>query len=341
MRFAPWLAAFAAAAFMMCAQASAPMQRAQPPGFYRVAAGDIEVTALFDGTVDLEPTKLLMHTSPAHVERDQARAYEKEPLPTSVNAYLINTGEKLVLVDAGTGPFFPSGHGSVVANLKAAGYRPGQVDEIYLTHMHFDHVGGLAEGGKAVFPNAIVRADMHDADFWLDSANAGKAARQMQGYFAMAIASLQPYVSAGRFKPFDGDTPLVPGVRAQAARGHSPGHTVYRVESRGQTLVLWGDLMHVAAVQFAHPEVTSSSISTRRRPRSSAGRPMPRRRTTAGLSPGRTCRSPASAGCAPTAAATPSCRSTTGRPSASDIPGLLCSGRPLARAWISAPAPLY
>ena len=63
-------------------------------------------------------------------------------------------------------------------------------------------------------------------------------------------------MSAGKFKPFDGNTELVPGIKAIAAHGHTPGHTVYMVESQGQKLVLWGDLMHVAAVQFPEPAVT-------------------------------------------------------------------------------------
>ena len=107
-----------------------------------------------------------------------------------------------------------------------------------------------------VFPNAVVRLDKHDADYWLNAANAEKAPQDMKDFFKMASASLQPYVSAGRYKPFDGDTPLVAGVRAVAARGHTPGHTVYVIESKGQKLVLWGDLMHVAAVQFIIPDVT-------------------------------------------------------------------------------------
>jgi glyoxylase-like metal-dependent hydrolase (beta-lactamase superfamily II) len=106
------------------------------------------------------------------------------------------------------------------------------------------------------FPNAIVRADQHDADFWLSAANLEKATAEMKGFFQGAQASLNPYVAAGKFKPFNGDTELVPGVKAVAAPGHTPGHSIYVVESQGQKLVLWGDLMHVAAVQFAEPSVT-------------------------------------------------------------------------------------
>jgi glyoxylase-like metal-dependent hydrolase (beta-lactamase superfamily II) len=70
------------------------------------------------------------------------------------------------------------------------------------------------------------------------------------------MASLNPYVAAGKLKPFDGETELVPGIRAIPATGHTPGHTVYAVESEGHRLVVWGDLMHVAAVQFVQPAVT-------------------------------------------------------------------------------------
>jgi len=79
------------------------MVKTPSPGYYRLMLGDFEVTALLDGAIDLQPTKLLTHTTPAQVNKLLARSFEKEPLPTSVNAYLINTGSKLVLVDAGTG----------------------------------------------------------------------------------------------------------------------------------------------------------------------------------------------------------------------------------------------
>jgi glyoxylase-like metal-dependent hydrolase (beta-lactamase superfamily II) len=69
---------------------------------------------------------------------------------------------------------------------------------------------------------------------------------------------VKPYAAAGRFKAFEGETQLVPGVTGVPAHGHTPGHAIYRIESKGQTLVLWGDLMHVAAVQFENPKVAIS-----------------------------------------------------------------------------------
>ena len=251
------LAALALSAAATLAHAGAPPAKGQAPGWYRMPLGAFEVTALSDGTVDLAVDKLLTNTTPAKVQAALAKAYLKPPVETSVNAYLINTGTKLVLIDAGAAGLFGPTLGKLLANLKASGYTPEQVDEIYITHMHADHVGGLTGAdGKAVFANAVVRADARESGFWLDQATMDKAPAAMKDFFKGAMASLKPYVDAGRYKPFVGNAELVPGIRALATPGHTPGHAAYVVESQGRKLVLWGDLMHVAAVQFPDPAVT-------------------------------------------------------------------------------------
>ncbi|MGK2899468.1 MAG: MBL fold metallo-hydrolase [Burkholderiaceae bacterium] len=251
------LLAAASALLMPCgAHAAAPQVKTQAPGYYRAVLGDFEITALSDGTFVAPMDELLTNTTVAATQKALARSFLKSPIETSVNGYLINTGSKLVLIDTGAAKLFSPTLGHLVDNLKAAGYQPEQVDEIYITHLHVDHVGGLVAEGKMVFPNAIVRADRRDADYWLSAANLEKAPADAKGFFQGAMASLNPYVAAGRFKPFDGDTELVPGIQAIAAPGHTPGHSIYKVSSQGQTLMLWGDLMHVAAVQFAAPAVT-------------------------------------------------------------------------------------
>ena len=238
------------------AQAEAPVAKGQAPGWYRMALGSFQVTALSDGTVALPVDKLLTGLPAARIESLLAKSYLKAPVETSVNGYLIHTGSKLVLIDAGAAGLFGPTLGKLVGNLKAAGYQPEQVDEIYITHMHPDHVGGLVADGKMVFPNAIVRADMREGSFWLAQENMDKAPADAKGFFQGAMASLNPYVAAGKLKPFDGETELMPGIRAIPARGHTPGHTIYAVESNGNKMVVWGDLMHVAAVQFAMPATT-------------------------------------------------------------------------------------
>lgn len=248
------LAALAAALFAAPAFAAAPMAKTQAPGYFRMMLGDFEITAINDGTVDLPVDKLMQGETPAAIKAALTKSFLKIPLETSVNTFLINTGSKLILVDAGAAGLFGPTLGKFVANLKAAGYQPEQIDEIYITHMHSDHVGGLAANGQRAFPNAIVRAQKRESDFWLNQANMDKNPKQADA-FKGAMASLNPYVTAGKFQPFEGNVELVPGISSLSGKGHTPGHATYVVESKGQKLVLIGDLIHVAAVQLERPQV--------------------------------------------------------------------------------------
>ena len=233
------------------------MVKTPAPGFYRMMVGDFEVTALSDGTAALPMGSLLTNTTPDKVKKAFGRSFIKDPVETSVNAYLVNTGSKLVMIDAGAGALFGPTLGRLVDNIKAAGYQPEQIDEIYITHLHADHVGGLIAGDKTIFANAIVRADQRDADYWLSKEKMDAAPADAKDFFKGAQASINPYVAAGRFKPFSGTGDLfVPGVRAVSTYGHTPGHTIYTIESKGERMSFWGDLMHVAAVQFPDPSVT-------------------------------------------------------------------------------------
>jgi glyoxylase-like metal-dependent hydrolase (beta-lactamase superfamily II) len=217
--------------------------------------GSFEVTALNDGIFKLPVDQLLQTPDAGLVIRRLQEAYLGIPVDTSVNTYLIHTGEKLVMIDTGHAGQGGAPTGLMLAHLKASGYSPEQVDEIYITHFHGDHINGLTDkDGKAVFPNATVRADQRESGFWLGDAS--KAPEGARGSMANAQRVLKPYLEAGRYKPFDGATELVKGVRAVPTYGHTPGHSIYVVQSGADKLVLWGDLMHVAAVQFKNPEVT-------------------------------------------------------------------------------------
>jgi len=251
----------AALLFAVCVAASsrAADPRADGPGWYRAQIGRFSVTALWDGTLDMPVDKVFARPGPAQLKALLARAYLAPTMPLSVNAFVVDTGQRIVMIDTGTGTsrMFGDRLGKLQDNLRAAGYTPEQIDEIYLTHMHTDHVGGLTVDGRAVFPRAIVRADVREAGHYLSREKLASAKDDKED-FESAIAMLEPYVHSGRFKPFDGRSELVAGVRAEPAPGHTPGHTVYVVESDGEKLVLWGDLMHVAAVQFPLPAATVS-----------------------------------------------------------------------------------
>ncbi|APC18805.1 MBL fold metallo-hydrolase [Pseudomonas frederiksbergensis] len=240
------------------ALAQAPAQVAtQVPGYYRLAVGDYEVTALFDGYNDLSP-KLLNGLTESQVRALLARRSIETPgVQTAFNAFLVNTGKQLILVDTGAGQCIGATAGMLSANMKAAGYQPEQVDTILLTHLHLDHVCGLVNGKQQpVFANATVYAAKEEADYWLDPQAIAKAPAGAREFFKIAQDSTAPYIAAGRFKTFAAGQSPVSGVDAVLEAGHTPGSTTYRFTSQGQSILFMGDLVHNLAVQFEHPEVS-------------------------------------------------------------------------------------
>ncbi|MEC4718518.1 MBL fold metallo-hydrolase [Noviherbaspirillum sp. CPCC 100848] len=234
-------------------------QTTQVPGYYRINIGDIEVTALYDGYVALD-TKLLKGASANDIQSLLARMFvaSGNGVQTAVNAFLINTGKNLILVDTGAARCFGPTLGVIPDNLRAAGYDKAQVDTVLLTHLHGDHACGLlAAEGRPAFPNATIYAAEDEAAFWLGKDNAAKAPKEVQPFFKMAQDAIEPYVAAGKFKQFNPGDTILPGVVSVPAQGHTPGHAGYMFgpgEGEDQLLV-WGDIVHSHAVQFVRPEV--------------------------------------------------------------------------------------
>jgi glyoxylase-like metal-dependent hydrolase (beta-lactamase superfamily II) len=250
--------------------AAAAQVHAQAPGFYRMILGDFEITALLDGTHPFPAAEVLTKSKDGasggrsnlfehYAEEASALLAASDltaPTEGSINAFLVNTGSKLILIDSGAGTLYGACCGHLIENLRASGYTPEQVDEVLLTHLHADHVGGIAPGGIVVFPNAVIRSSKLDADYWLNDTNEKAAQDFLRPMFEGDKASLKPYIAAGRYMPFEGEQEIVPGIRAIPLPGHTPGHTSYVVESRGQKLLVWGDVVHVTAIQFPDPTVT-------------------------------------------------------------------------------------
>ncbi|MCA1367499.1 MBL fold metallo-hydrolase [Bradyrhizobium sp. BRP14] len=237
------------------AAAKAPQVKTQAPGFYRMMLGDFEITALSDGTVKFSAEALYVGAQD-QIAALLTKAFLASPVEMSVNAFLINTNERLVLIDVGTGGFFGPTLGKVVPNLIAAGYQPEQIDDIILTHAHVDHLGGLVAGEKIVFPNATVHLNKRDADFWLSPANRDAAPEAKKDFFATAVKALAPYREAGKLKVFADGAEPVPGFKTTLRAGHTPGHSAVAVESKDQKMVFWGDITHGDVVQFDEPDVT-------------------------------------------------------------------------------------
>jgi glyoxylase-like metal-dependent hydrolase (beta-lactamase superfamily II) len=235
------------------------MVKTQAPGFYRMILGDFEVTALNDGVIDYPTSQVLPKATPEQIKSGLYENGLTDPVGMSYNAFLINTGSKLILIDTGTGgkltdnPLF-RGAGHVMANLRAAGYQPEQIDEVYITHLGPDHVGGLTLGTQRAFPNALLRAPKGEVDIFQHPDTAPAWTRNWIPFWADLFA---PYIKAGKFESFEEDIVLTPGIRALATHGHALGHTSYVVESKGQTLIVMGDLVLMGALQFADPSLRS------------------------------------------------------------------------------------
>ena len=238
------------------ARAAAPFRDTQVPGFYRTKLGAFEVTALLDGTSTFDAHWL--KADPATLQPIAAKQFQPaEKIAGTVSAFLVNTGRQLILVDTGSGGFWGGNAlGHLAQNLRASGYRPEQVDIVLLTHLHGDHVAGLRNSdGKRKFPNATVSMLQADNDFWLSKEIAAKAPQEAKEFFDLAQASARPYQAAGKWKPIAPGEEIVPGVRSRPIPGHTPGHTGYEVTSNGQSLLIVGDAVHVAQVQFERPDI--------------------------------------------------------------------------------------
>ncbi|WP_320198466.1 MBL fold metallo-hydrolase [Agrobacterium sp. rho-13.3] len=235
--------------------AKAPFATVQAPGFYRLKIGSVEVTALSDGTVPLPLSKLYTHTTPQHAQEVLHEAFLPDMVPTSVNAFLINTGERLVLIDAGSGSYLGPTLGKLVANIEASGYKAGDIDDVVLTHIHTDHSGGLTNNGTLVFANATLRVNEREAKFWLSADNAKAATGIVKQQFAEADQCVTPYVKAGKFETFADNAAPVAGLGSILYAGHTPGHSAITLESEGQKIVFWGDITHGDLLQFDEPDV--------------------------------------------------------------------------------------
>ena len=242
----------------------------QIPGLYHRRVGDVVVTALSDGyfITDREMTRNL-----AREELTQALAASfRDTVIFSVNAFLIRAGGRIALIDTGSGNYLGPTLGHLIANLKAAGVMPADIDTVLLTHMHPDHSAGLTDmtTGERNFPNAELVVHENEPPHWYDDARMAAASDLYKHlHFQMTREQTQPYLD--RMRTFaKGD--VFPGVTAIPAHGHTPGHTAFLVASGNESLLVWGDTIHIPEVQFARPEIAmvpdtdpDAAVASRRR----------------------------------------------------------------------------
>ncbi|MDN3567860.1 MBL fold metallo-hydrolase [Paeniroseomonas aquatica] len=241
----------------------------QVAAVYHRRVGDITITAIGDGHLD--GSMAVIQNIPAEEAAQLLRdAFRPVPRRTAVNTFLIHAGGRTALVDTGCGPAMAATGGKLFDNLAAAGVDPGSIDTVLLTHMHPDHSNGLSRDGQALFPNAELVMHAAELAHWHDDAAMARADEVgRQRNFQAARDQAAPY--RGRTRTFTGGE-VFPGVTAMPFPGHTPGHSGYLLASGRETLLIWGDIIHVPEIQIPRPEVTMAfdvdpvqAAATRRR----------------------------------------------------------------------------
>ena len=213
--------------------------------------GDYTVTAFSDGVFETS-IDVTVGVDKQMTQRISGKSLT-DPVFLSVNAFLVEGRGVRALVDAGTGDTMGPELGKLPENLVAAGVPLDTITHILLTHIHPDHSNGLIDGaGAAWFPKAEVVVQEDEIKFWNDRDLSLAAHDRQRKNMVNARRSLAPY--ANRTTRI-GDGEFLPGIHAMKSPGHTPGHNTWTVEGGRDSLIIWGDTIHMAFMQLERPEI--------------------------------------------------------------------------------------
>jgi len=236
-------------------QAAAPLSGKQAPSIYRYRVGDFEITALYDG-VWYRPIdeKFIRHADYSDVRQAMSDAFmPAEKLATPFTTILVNTGKRMILLDTGTGGQIASTAGAFAANLAAAGIDPKTIDTIVISHFHPDHINGIkTKDNTLIFPNAEIMVPQAEWAFWNDDANMRAAPEGLKIAFhnvRRIFADIAKDVTR-----YGAGKEVAPGVETVAAPGHTPGHTVFALQSRNDALMVLSDTTQHPALFARNPD---------------------------------------------------------------------------------------
>ncbi len=227
-------------------------------GMKSMKVGKVEVIAFQDFPTGMDRS-IFSGVAPATIDAlwPKSKSGALEKAPASINVFMIKTPGQNILVDTGYGPSSDKHVGKLPELLKKANVAPESINAVLLTHMHGDHIGGLLDkDGKPAFPNATVYVSNPEKVFWSNDAAMSAAPDRMKPNFELARKSLAAY--GDKVHVFEFGNEPVPGVTAFNAVGHTPGHTVFLLNSGEQKMLFWGDIVHAAAVQIPNPGICAA-----------------------------------------------------------------------------------
>lgn len=213
--------------------------------------GDTEVIAVSDGYLQVG-FGMLSNVDEQECEEIQRSAQVSELNAVHINTFLIRRKGKNILIDSGAGGVKGWG-GRLIANLARLDIQPDDIDAVLLTHAHPDHIGGLLSAeGEAVFSNAELIINGDEFNYLEDDENFAAVSDRIKGNFLLARSIFKKYQKSLRLVD-NGE--IFPGVFAIPLKGHTPGHTGYRIEGSKSSLLIWGDIVHFPHIQLLKPEV--------------------------------------------------------------------------------------
>ena len=226
---------------------------AQISAVQRFRVGEFTVTSLSDGYLELVAGLFPSMTEESFNQVLENAFLQPGAYKAALNAFVIDNGKDIHLIDAGGGPMAPT-VGRIEDSLQAAGYQVDQVKTLIMTHLHPDHIGGALHGEAPRFPNAEMVVHAADYGFWTNEEIKAQVPDDVKIFFDMAVGGVSAYND--RLRQFDRETEVVPGLTAVPLPGHTPGHTGYMLSSGNDTLMIWGDIVHAPPLQFANPEAS-------------------------------------------------------------------------------------